>query len=473
MNRNSRKIICGLLFWRLSLILIAICLNDFFAPLIFSQTAKLPTPPIPTTIPHPPKREQGQKYIDEIWDELEKGTFATPTFDELGTLHEGCTFDELWELAQKHNPTLHKQLYLIKAAKGKKTQVGLYPNPVLSYSGDNLGVHGQTGKHGFSITQEIVTANKIKLDRNVASYDVAAAQKEYSMEYLKLYNDLKIAHNEMLHAILTCNVQQLAKDISQDLLKVALTLQSKGKSRSIDVLQFRTILNAATLNYYQAEKNKLSKWQNITSIIGDPDLPQQPVRGSLIDHSPRRQWQTTWVQFQNTCPQLELAKLKINQSKIQLAREKAEKTSNLYATFSIARDVPAKTNVPFVGVAAPLKFFDKNQGNIAKAGAEVAAANREFERINLKLRKKLTDVFCQYDNSCELINVYEKSIIPDTFEALRQIGEDYLNGKITYLELYTQRKTVVDTLIQYLNALKTKAVTTTQIDGMLLEGNLE
>jgi outer membrane protein TolC len=256
-------------------------------------------------------------------------------------------------------------------------------------------------------------------------------------------------------------------------LRVAKTLQAEGKSKSIDVLQFQTSVNSAALIYKQTENNRNSKWQNLVSIAGMPDLPYQPVRGSLIDHSPQRNWQTTWIQFQNASPQLELAKVKIERAKSKLTREKAEQISNVNVIFSLAYDVPAKTKVPFVGIGVPLKTFDKNQGNIAKAAAEVAVTNREMDRLTLSFYKRLADVFCKYDNACELIRVYEKSIIPDSFEAMRQIGEDYCKGKMTYHELYAQRQFVVQVLLQYIEALKTKVVSTTLIDGMLLEGTLE
>jgi cobalt-zinc-cadmium efflux system outer membrane protein len=442
-----------------------------------SVTAQSPSPPLvtplPPTLPHQLPRAPGQKFIEEVWSELETATFATPTFEELGTLHEGYSFEELWEIAQVSHPSLRQKANLITAASGKRLQAGLPPNPILTYGGDNLGVHGKIGKQGLSISQEIVTAKKKKLDREVASYDVAAARREYSMECLKLRNDLRIAHSEMLYAILVCKVERFAYDLSQDLLTVSLTLQKEEKSKSIDVLKFRTMLNYADLICKQAENDRLAMWQRLVSIMGTPDLPYQSVRGSLIDHSPPRDWQTTWIQFQQTSPQLALAQLKTAQARIYLSRQEAEQTSNFFATFSLARDIPAETTVPFVGLSVPLKIYNKNQGNILKARAEIAAAQREVERITLSLHKKLATIFYNYDNACKLVQTYEKSIIPDSFDALRQIGENYCNGEMTYLELYVQRQLVVNTLRSYINALKIKSVTITQMDGMLLEGSIE
>ncbi|MDR1270799.1 MAG: TolC family protein [Planctomycetaceae bacterium] len=461
------------IFWiKISLLLILSIFGTISVqaqPLSSLLTAPL-LPPVPRQTPRAPE----QKDIEKIWNELETATFAIPVFEELGTLREGYSFEELWELAQTSNPSLRQKANFITIASGKHLQAGLYPNPTIGYFGDNLGVHGKIGKQGFAISHDIVTAKKKKLDRAVTSYDVKAAREEYAMECIKLRNDLQIAHHEMLHAILICKVGEFAQELSRDLLDVALSLQKKGRSKSVDVLQFRTMLNTTNLICKQLENNRLAVWQNLISIVGVPDLPYQPVRGSLVNHSPLRDWQTTWIQFQQASPQLSLARLRVAQTKTYLARQEAERISDISATFSLARDVPAESTVPFVGISIPLKIYDKNQGNILMARAEIAAAQREIERITLSLHRRLSAVFYDYTNACELIQVYETSIIPDSFDALRQIGENYWKeeDEMAYLELYTQRQAVVNALTRYIEALKTKAVTTTLMDGMLLEGNL-
>jgi cobalt-zinc-cadmium efflux system outer membrane protein len=455
-------------------IIILVLIFTVFWTVSVAAQSTLPPPiaPLPPTLPPQKSRAPGQKFIEEVWSELETATFAAPTFEELGTLHEGYSFEELWAIAQVSS-VIRQKANLITAASGKRLQAGLYPNPIATYSGDNLGVHGEIGKHGLSISQEIVTSKKKKLDREIASYDVAAAHREYSMECLKLRNDLRIAHSEMLHAILVCKVEHYAQNLSRNLLNAAITLQKEGKSPSVDVLKFRTMLNSAELTCKQAENNSLAIWQRVVSLMGTPALPYQLVRGSLIDHSPPRDWQTTWAQFQQASPQLALAQLKTAQARIYLSRQEAEQTSNVFAVFSLARDIPTETTVPLVGISVPLKIYDKNQGNILKARAEIAVAQREVERVTLSLHKKLATVFYNYDSACELVQAYETSIIPDSFEALRQIGENYCNGEMTYLELYVQRQAVVDALRHYINALKTKTITIIQMDGMLLEGSID
>ena len=71
------------------------------------------------------------------------------------------TLETLEGLALANNPALAKAEAQVRAIRGKWLQSGLYPNPVLGYSGDEMGDSGTAGKQGAFVTQEIVTAGKL------------------------------------------------------------------------------------------------------------------------------------------------------------------------------------------------------------------------------------------------------------------------------------------------------------------------
>lgn len=275
-----------------------------------------------------PSRAEGQKFIDEVWHELETKTFQEPTFDELATTHEGLSFDELWEVCRRYHPSLVQKMNLVTAALGGRTQAGLHPNPTLAYSWDNIGVNDDVGKHGLAVSQEIVTAKKKKLDRAVASYDVEAARREYSMECLRVRNDLRIAQCELIHAHLVVKIERFCQQLCSDLLASAQKLEKKGQARSIDILKFRTLLTNAALTLRQAENAEQSAWRQLAAMMGTPDMPFQPVRGTLLDPKENeRNWEGSWEQFRQTSPQLAVARLRTQQARTNLTRQEAERIS--------------------------------------------------------------------------------------------------------------------------------------------------
>lgn len=427
----------------------------------------------PKTTSTPPHRAPGQKFIDEVWQEFHTRTFQAPTFDELATTHDGATFEELWEIARRNNPSIRQKANLVSAAMGGRVQAGLYPNPTISYTGDNLGVDDKAGKHGMGISQPVVTAGKKKLDRAVASYDVDIARREYSMECTRVYNDLRIAHCELIHAQLTVKIEAFSQKMSEELLNSALTLEKEGKSRPIDVLKFKTSVHESAMQFRQAQNNLAAAWRRVAAVLGIENMPYRDVRGTLLVDQRARNWDAVWATFRQSSPQLGVAQTKVAQARLFLARQEAEKAADFSATFVLSRDVTAEKTVPLAGISMPLKLYDRNQGNIRKAKAELAASQRDAQRITLGLQRQLASVYRDYENARELLDSYEASILPDTFQALRLIDDAYKKGEMSYLELYTQRQSAMITLLRYVDALKQQAVAATLIDGLMLQGSLE
>ncbi len=78
----------------------------------------------------------------------------------------GMTLAELEEMALGCNPTLAQAAARVEAARGRCVQVGLYPNPVAGYMGSEIGNEGRAGQQGGFVSQEIVTAGKLQLNRS-------------------------------------------------------------------------------------------------------------------------------------------------------------------------------------------------------------------------------------------------------------------------------------------------------------------
>src|SRR5258708_16955931 len=71
------------------------------------------------------------------------------------------TVEEAQRLAAESNPPLRQAETEIRASKARQQQSGLYPNPTVGYTGDEIrGGSVGGGKQGFFVQQTIVTAGK-------------------------------------------------------------------------------------------------------------------------------------------------------------------------------------------------------------------------------------------------------------------------------------------------------------------------
>src|SRR5262249_32772359 len=104
----------------------------------------------------------------------------------------GITLDDLESMAMGNNPTLAQAAARVRAQGGNWVQQGLYPNPRLSYVGDEIGDENASGFQGFKVAQEIVTRHKLGLAQNVASNQVLQAEQEYAAQEFRVRNDVKL-----------------------------------------------------------------------------------------------------------------------------------------------------------------------------------------------------------------------------------------------------------------------------------------
>src|SRR6266849_3230850 len=87
------------------------------------------------------------------------------------------TLEQVQKIAGDSNPTLRQAEVEIRAAKARQQQAGLYPNPTVGYTGDEIrGGSVGGGKQGFFVQQTIVTGGKLGLSRNVYAQDAKLAE---------------------------------------------------------------------------------------------------------------------------------------------------------------------------------------------------------------------------------------------------------------------------------------------------------
>ena len=93
---------------------------------------------------------------------------------------------------------MRAELQKIQGLQGKRLQAGLGPNPVLSYTGVEIGNNGAAGFQGGTISQEIVTADKLRKDQRVVDQEILAAQYDYSVMRLMVIKEVRQAAYEVM-----------------------------------------------------------------------------------------------------------------------------------------------------------------------------------------------------------------------------------------------------------------------------------
>lgn len=395
-----------------------------------------------------------------------------PTGDLRAEPSPPVTLEELEQLATAHNPTLVQLAMRIRAAQGEQLQVGLYPNPIVGYLGEEMGQDGQAGKQGAFVAQEFITGGKRQLNRSVAAHEIHQAQYAWQAQRLAVLNDVRAAYVAALGTERALSLNEQLVRISREGLKAAEQLQEAKEVGYTDVLQARIEMEAAQLQWEVTRNRKLAAWRRLAAVVGVPDLPMSPLAGSLEDGIPEVAWDTARARLLAESPMLGEARAAVERARCALARQHAERLPNVTVESFIGRDNATDDTLASLQVGLPLPVFNRNQGNIAKAHAQLTTAQQEVRRIELLLQDRLAAVFERYTNARQRVEKYNKEILPKAGEALELTRKGYQHGEFSYLAVLTAQRTCFRVNLAHLESLLELRTSAVAIEGLLLSGGL-
>jgi outer membrane protein, heavy metal efflux system len=150
----------------------------------------------------------------------------------------------------------------------------------------------------------------------------------------------------------------------------------------------------------------------------------------------------------------------------------AEARPNFDVQVGVQYDNATQDPISMVQVAMPLPIFNRNQGGIREAQAEIVEANRNAERLHRELQQRLANVFERYQNARQQTQTYQKEILPRAKETLELVTKGYQAGEVQYLTMLTAQRTYFETTLAYLTALEQLWAAHVEIESLLLSGSL-
>lgn len=421
--------------------------------------APAPLPPVPLL---PPMTVQGEAPGPAIPDE------GYQREDLPGLL----TRDDLEQIALESNPTLVQARMAVRAAQGGYVQAGLYPNPAIAYAGGDLGIEGTAGQQGMVIGQEIVTWGKRRLERAVASHEVQEAQHAWESQRQRVLNDVGTSFYEVLLAQKMIETNQQMVRIGEESAKAAEQLRAAMEVSRADVLQARIEAEMAAVNLNTAENRHRAAWRRLVGLLGRPDMQPADLAGDVDEGLPQLEWEESLARLMSESPELAHARSAVERARCNLALQQAERLPNLEVEVGAKYDDSTYEALADVGLGVELPLFNRNQGNIVTAEAELIAAEHEVRRVELDLRDRLVEAFEQYANARWQVDAYKNTILPNSQASLEMVGAGYREGELGYLTLLTAQRTYFSVNLEYLASLGQLWADSVGIEGMLLSGGL-
>lgn len=379
---------------------------------------------------------------------------------------------DLESIAIESNPSLMQLAAVVEKARGIHEQVGLYPNPVIGYFGEEIGDDGTAGKQGGFVGQTIVTGNKLKLNQDVASWNIQELSWEYQTQRHRVLNDVRLRYYDVLGAQQQLKIAGDLLKVADEGVKIAEQLRKAKQTSKADVLQARVDRNQIRIIRRNAQFAYDAAWKRLAAVLGRPGFVARPLDGKLSEQAAKRDFSSLFEKLLLESPQMKAMRARIQGARLAIDRQEAQPIPNLLTQIGIAHDYASGDTVTNLQIGIPLPVFNRNQGNIRLAQAEYQRAYRDAERLRLQLRDQLAVAFRRFQQAKYQTEQYKNYILKDAKESLTLTEESYKGGQINFLRVLTARRTYFEANLRYVEALIALRQADVVIDGFVLTGGL-
>jgi cobalt-zinc-cadmium efflux system outer membrane protein len=106
-----------------------------------------------------------------------------------------------------------------------------------------------------------------------------------------------------------------------------------------------------------------------------------------------------------------------------------------------------------LALGIPLPLFDRNQGGIREAVANLAKARRQYEAAQVKTRTALAETTSTLTAAHEAVAILQSDVLPKAQQTFAAAEQGYEQGKFDYLYLLDAQRILFETQGQYIDAL--------------------
>jgi len=443
-----------------------------------AQNQQMPDMQMPDKpVPQQPEQQQAPPGEQMLGMQMPKNPEAEQPAPEPGPVY---TLEQLQQSAVEHNPTLKQAQAEIRAAEGRKRQAGLYPNPTIGYQGEQIrGGSQRGGEQGGFIQQDIVLGGKLGAARRVFEQERQQAEAERGEQLLRVQNAVATAYYQSLGAQETVAIRGTLLKLAQDALATARQLFNVGQADDPDVLQAQVEAAQEEVALVSAQQRQQMLWRSLAAIIGRPDLPSGTLAGNL-EELPDVDTQRWLENILQNSPAVKIANLSLARAQAELDRAKREPIPDLQLRVGVQqnRELLESSGRPvglqsFAEVGVRIPLFNRNQGNVQAAKANMERADLEQQRMQLLLRERSSSVFQNYLTAKAAVERYRKQMIPQAEKAYKLYLNRYSNMAAAYPQVLIAQRTLFQLQTDYVASLENLWVSTVALKGFLLTDGLE
>jgi cobalt-zinc-cadmium efflux system outer membrane protein len=388
-----------------------------------------------------------------------------------GAVASRVTLDDAVALALRDNRTLRAKQFEYQATRAGEITAGLRPNPVATYTAEQFGNRNVDQEHTMTLGQPLELGGK--RERRLDSARAATRVTEFELADVRR------------------QVVALVKKTFTDVLVAQATLELAREN-------LRTLDEVERIQRFRAERGDISELEltriQVQRFAFERDATDavQAIRGAKIglralvglDGLPAEFEVTGDLDFQDRPFEREaLYRLTIaNRPDVraaEAAREKARADVELAranAWWDVTPQLEYKRTGPYdtfgFGVSMPLRVFDRNQGEVARARAEVARTEALQQASALQALADVDTALAGVMASREKVIALRDTYLPKAQRARETVEFAYRRGGVSLLDFLDAQRTYRETALEHIRSVGAYRSAISQLEAAV-GGSLE
>ncbi len=410
------------------------------------------------------------------WEQTEEDVKATK--EEVNKLlPDGLTEDDAVRIALLNNRKLQASFEEIGVTKADLVQVGLFTNPKLT------AVFRFPFKGGGTDIEAVLPIRisdlwQIPLRKKVAAIRLEATMIQMSEEILKTVAEAKKAHSEYVALLALRDETEKIKKQMEELRDHLIYRQKFGYTSDLDIYMAKAAIIDKEAELARIQKESKVARMRLNRVLGlCPDQFGYEVIGSLPEEfRPLPDLEIMITHALSMRPDVQIAKLKIEDSRRVLALERKRIFTNVEAGIGYARE---SEGTEFFGpeLEIQLPLFDQNQAQIAKAEYRVRQAEKELQAKIGVVREEVSAALERLSFARREVNLIRNQILPMRKGSVGY-AEKYFNAmQINMLYLLEARQKLSETQRRFIESLREQQNAIIELErilgGMILRPEVE
>ena len=303
---------------------------------------------------------------------------------------------------------------------------------------------------------------------------------EAEEQNIRVQSAVKMAFLRVLAAQELLDARREMAKIAQESAETQRRLMNTGQADESEVLDAEVEAQRQRMSARMQENTLREEWRSLAAVIGQADLPLATVAGDLEKDWPELNEEQAVESISKDSPAVRIADAAESRARVVLSKAKREPIPDVQVRGGMEYNNETLGSVPFAKgwegiaeVAVQIPLFNRNQGNVAAARADIDRAGQEKKRIVLTLRERAASVVDQYANARLMAVEYRDEMLPRAKKAYGLMVDKYGRMLASHPRVLDAQRKLYELQIEYIAALESVWTNGIALQGYLLTDGLE